>query len=126
MLPLNQSPGRGNEWRDMSNTTKDAFRLVERELVKFGSYENAKKLLSKYMIGSSYDEEMVEKVLVILTTEFRHVIEKLSSVLPEDDTEAAAVVSRRASSKPRTRVKKDDSSDVEIIEDTDILNSIND
>ena len=110
----------------MSNTTKDAFRLVERELVKFGSYENAKKLLNKYMIGSSYDEEMVEKVLVILTSEFRHVIEKLSSVIPEDDTEAAAVVSRRASSKPRVRGKKDDSSDIEIIEDTDILDSISD
>ena len=110
----------------MSNTTKDAFRLVERELVKFGSYDNAKKLLNKYMIGSSYDEEMVEKILVILTTEFRHVIEKLSSVLPEDDTEAAAVVSRRASSKPRTRSRKDESDDVEIIEDTDILNSISD
>ena len=110
----------------MSNTTKDAFRLVERELVKFGSYENTKKMLNKYMIGSSYDEEMVEKILVILVSEFRHVIERLSSVLPEDDTEAAAVVSRRASSKPRGRAKKDDYSDIEIIEDTDILSSIDD
>jgi hypothetical protein len=78
------------------------------------------------MIGSSYDQEMVEKILVILTSEFRHVIEKLSSVLPEDDVEAAAVVSRRASSKPRAKGKKDDFSDIEIIEDTDILDSISD
>lgn len=87
----------------MSDTTKDAFKLVERELVKFGSYENAKKMLNKYMIGSSYDQEMVEKILVILVTEFRHVVEKMSSSLPDDEVEAAASISRRASYKPRTK-----------------------
>jgi len=87
----------------MSDAAKDAFRLVERELVKFGSYENARKMLNKYMIGSSYDQEMTEKILVILVTEFRHVVEKLSSSLPEDEAEAAASLSRKASYKPRAK-----------------------
>jgi hypothetical protein len=87
----------------MSNTSKDAFKIVEKELIKFGSYENAKKILSKYMIGSSYDQEMVEKILVILVAEFRREIERLNGNLPEDDAEAALVIERKASSKPRQK-----------------------
>ena len=86
----------------MSNAVKDSFRLVERELIKFSSYENVKSILSKYSIGQ-YDKELVEKLLVILSTEFRHKIEKLSSDLPDDDVEASAVVSKRASSKRPVR-----------------------
>lgn len=96
----------------MSKTVKDSFKLVERELIKFGSYENVRSTLSKYSIGQ-YDKDLVEKLLVILTTEFRHKIEKLSSDLPDDDVEAAFVVGRRAASK---RVSKKTASGDEIIE----------
>lgn len=96
----------------MSKTVKDSFKLVERELIKFGSYESVRSTLSKYSIGQ-YDKDLVEKLLVILTTEFRHKIEKLSSDLPDDDTEAAFVVSRRASS---TRKSKKTASGDEIID----------
>jgi cell division GTPase FtsZ len=80
----------------MSKTAKETLRVVERELLKFGSYEHAKKLLNKYMIGSDYNQEMVEKILVILVAEFRHEIEKISGNLPDDAVEAAAVVERKA------------------------------
>jgi diphthamide synthase subunit DPH2 len=86
----------------MSNTVKDSLKLVERELIRFASYENVRSVLSKYSIGQ-YDKDLVEKLLVILTTEFRHKIEKMSSNLPEDDVEASFVVSRRAASKPASR-----------------------
>jgi len=90
----------------MSNTTKDAFRIVEKELSKFCSYDNVKSVLSKYMIGK-YDPELVEKLLVILGTEFRHNLERLTSNLPDDNVEAAAVVSRKAANK-RGRPRKND------------------
>ena len=90
----------------MSNTTKDAFRIVEKELNKFCSYDNVKSVLSKYMIGS-YDQALVEKLLVILGTEFRRNIERLSTNLPDDDVEAAAVVSKKAAHK-RGRPRKND------------------
>ena len=99
----------------MSNTTKNAFRIVEKELIKFSSYDNVKSILSKYMIGA-YDKELVEKLLVILATEFRHNIERMSTNLPEDDTEAAAIVSKRASSS-RGKNTKADSLKIEIVDD---------
>jgi hypothetical protein len=91
----------------MSNTTKNAFKIVEKELIKFSSYENVKSILSKYMIGG-YDKELVEKLLVILSTEFRHNIERMSTNLPEDDTEAAAIVNKRATSTRGRKAKVDD------------------
>lgn len=103
------------------NTSKDVFRLVERELLKFASYDNAKKVLAKYMIGSSYDRDMVEKVLVILATEFRHEIEKMSGSLPDDDIEAAAAIERKVaykarSKKPKSGISIEDAGDIDIDE----------
>lgn len=83
----------------MSDSVRNTFNLIERELIKFGSYENAKRLLNKYMIGSSYDKEMTEKILVILVSEFRHEIDRMKNALPEDDVEAAASVERKVSNK---------------------------
>lgn len=102
----------------MSNTAKDALKLVEKELLKFSSYESVKSILSKYSIGQ-YDEALVEKLLVILSTEFRHKIEKMSVNLPDDDVEAAAIISRRASS-TRGASKKTSGIDIEVAEDFDI------
>lgn len=90
----------------MSKTTKETLRVVERELIKFGSYEHAKKLLDKYMIGSDYNRDMVEKILVILVAEFRHEIERLSSNLPDDEAEAAFIVEHKAAGKRRPRRAK--------------------
>lgn len=102
-----------------SNATKDAFRLVERRLVAFGSYSHVRSLLDKYMIGSSYDQELVEKILVILVAEFRQELSKLSGNLPDDEAEAAAVASRRASGK-RGRPKKE-TLQIEVVEDVDLM-----
>lgn len=104
----------------MSNTTRDAFRIVEKELIKFASYDNVRSILSKYMIGS-YDQALVEKLLVILASEFRHNIERLSSNLPDDEVEAAAVVNKKATSNRRGRPRKN-SLDIEVVEDIDLLN----
>lgn len=100
-------------------TSKDVFKLVERELLKFASYDNAKKVLAKYMIGSSYDKDMLEKILVILSTEFRHEIEKISRSLPEDDVEADAAIGRKASFKPRSK-KSNSSLSIEDAGDIDL------
>ena len=94
----------------MSKTAKDALKIVERELIKFSSYESVRSILSKYSIGQ-YDEDLVEKLLVILSTEFRHKLEKMSSDLPDDDVEAAAVISRRASSNRSPKGKSDSDAD---------------
>lgn len=103
----------------MSNATKDAFKIVEKELNKFCSYDNVKSVLSKYMIGG-YDQQLVEKLLVILGIEFRHNLERLTSNLPDDNVEAAAVVSRKAASK-RGRPRKNDLK-IESVEDFDFDN----
>lgn len=103
----------------MSNATRDAFRIVEKELIKFASYDNVRSILSKYMIGA-YDKELVEKLLVILASEFRHNIERLSSHLPDDEVEAAAVVSKKASTNRRGRPRKN-AVEIETVEDVDLL-----
>jgi len=90
----------------MENTAKDTLVMIERELIKFASYDNVKSMLSKYMVGS-YDQDTVEKLLVILSSEFRKVLERVEDNLPDDDVEAAAVVARRSSpkrGKPRKEV----------------------
>lgn len=102
----------------MDNTAKSTLKLVEKELIKFSSYESVRSTLSKYSIGA-YDKELVEKLLVILATEFRHNLERIGSGLPEDDTEASVVVNRRASSNKRGRPKKV-AEEVEIIDDFDM------
>jgi len=102
----------------MENTAKSTIKLVEKELAKFSSYENVRSILSKYSVGA-YDKEVVEKLLVILSTEFRRNLEKIASNLPEDDAEASVVVNRRASSGGRGRPKKMED-DIEIIDDFDM------
>jgi hypothetical protein len=94
--------------------------MVEKELTKFASYDNVRSILSKYMIGS-YDQALVEKLLVILASEFRHNIERLSSHLPDDEVEAAAVISKKANNKRRGRPRKNPL-DIEVVEDYDLLN----
>lgn len=103
----------------MDNTAKATLRLVEKELTKFSSYESVRSTLSKYSIGA-YDKVLVEKLLVILATEFRHNLERIGSNLPEDDTEAAVVVNRRASNGKRGRPKKVEE-DIEVIDDFDMI-----
>jgi hypothetical protein len=102
----------------MENTAKATLKLVEKELAKFSSYENVKSILSKYSVGA-YDKEIVEKLLVILSTEFRRNLEKIASNLPEDDAEASVVVNRRASGSGRGRPKKMED-DIEVIDDFDM------
>lgn len=106
----------------MTNTTKDAFRIVEKELTKFGSYENVRSMLSKYMVGQ-YDQQVVEKLLVILIAEFRHRIEKLSTSLPDDETEASAIIEKRAASKRGSSKTKSPGLDIEVVDDFDIMNA---
>jgi hypothetical protein len=102
----------------MSNAAKDAFQIVEKELLKFSSYENVRSILSKYSIGQ-YDKELVEKLLVILSTEFRRKMEGLASRLPDDEAEASAVVQRKAADK-RGRKPKDQGIDIEVVDDFDL------
>jgi hypothetical protein len=103
----------------MSNAAKDAFVIVERELLKFSSYENVRSILSKYSIGQ-YDKDLVEKLLVILSTEFRRKIENLNTNLPDDEVEAMAVIQRKAAAK-RGRKPKEDGLDIEVVDDFDLL-----
>ena len=102
----------------MDNTAKSTLKLVEKELIKFSSYESVRSTLSKYSIGA-YDKDLVEKLLVILATEFRHNLERIGSNLPDDDTEASVVVNRRASSGKRGRPKKV-VDEIEVIDDFDM------
>lgn len=101
----------------MANKSIETLRLVERELLKFGSYENANKILSKYMIGSSYDKEMVEKILVILVAEFRQQLERMGKALPEDEAEAEAAIERKISRKKTSRKSE---FSIELADDIDL------
>jgi len=101
----------------MNNTAKSTLKIVEKELTKFSSYENVRSILSKYSIGS-YDKDLVEKLLVILSTEFRHNLERIGTNLPDDEAEAAVVVGRRAAGgKGRPRKQEED---IEIIDESDL------
>ena len=102
----------------MSNAARDAFQIVERELSKFSSYENVRSILSKYSIGQ-YDKELVEKLLVILATEFRHKIENLSTKLPDDEAEAAAAIQRKVASKRGAKPKAKEI-EIEVVDDFDL------
>ena len=107
----------------MSNAAKDSLRIVERELLKFGSYENVRSILSKYSIGN-YDKDLVEKLLVIFVAEFRHKIESLSGNLPDDEAEANAAIERKvAASNRRGRKPKSEISDIDVIDDFDLVDS---
>lgn len=83
---------------------QEAFILIENELLKFASYDNVRKVLSSYGVyGKGIEDDQLERILVVLTTEFRHVLEKYRGKLPEDSVEAIAKVEKSAG---RTRKVK--------------------
>lgn len=104
----------------MSNTANDVFKIVEAELIKFGSAENTRKVLSKYMIGFNGDPEVIERVFTILSSEFRQTIEKIRLSLPEDDVEAAAFVENKAARSRTIKSMNEGPLDLEIVEDFDL------
>ena len=104
----------------MSNTANDVFKIVEAELIKFGSAENTRKVLSKYMIGFNGDPQVIERVFTILSAEFRQTIEKIRTSLPEDDIEAAVFVENKAARSRTIKSMVDDPSDIEIVEESEL------
>lgn len=74
------------------------FKLMENELLKMASYENVRSILSSYGVSTiNIDDEVLERILVILITEVRHTIEKFRERIPEGESEADGFIEKSAS-----------------------------
>mgnify|MGYP003474490145 FL=1 len=75
---------------------EEFLRVIEHELLKFGSYKNIQSTLSKYMVGYLPEQEQLEKVAVILAAEMRAAIGKMAVEFSGDANESRAKFLKRA------------------------------
>jgi hypothetical protein len=90
--------------------------LLEKEILRFSSDNNARKILSKYSVN--LDEEKMQKALVIWSTEFRHLLEKWRESLPDDPVEAEAFLARKKGK--RVAKNSSDIGNLEVIDEEDL------
>lgn len=74
---------------------KDMIKLIENELMKFGSFKNVKSMLAKYMVGNKVPDDQLQTVTVIILAEVRAMVAKLADDFDGEPNEARAKFLKR-------------------------------
>lgn len=74
---------------------KDMLKLIEHELMKFGSFKNVQSMLAKYMVGNKVPDDQLQTVAVILLAEVRAMVSKLADEFDGEPNEARAKFLKR-------------------------------